>query len=163
MMTNKIFYMLCGVPGSGKTTWVNQLYKDYSTSAVIRSLSTDDIIDDIGRRYGLTYNEVFGDITYSFAEKIINKLAPTVFERADIVIWDQTNLTVKSRAKKLLMVPSNFQKIAIVFEVPEHEELHKRLNNRPGKSIPNKVLNNMIGSYIHPTKTEGFSEIRLIK
>jgi uridine kinase len=52
--------MLCGIPTSGKSTYLEKLKKvKYWESAVI--LSTDNYIEAQAKRLGMTYNEVFQD------------------------------------------------------------------------------------------------------
>jgi predicted kinase len=144
------FFMLVGLPGVGKSTWAKK-----QLNATI--ISTDDIIQDIADKYGLTYNQIFDSETYSFVNKIAWRLAKFAFERNDNVIWDQTNLTINSRANKLKMVPGHYKKICVLFGVPD--DLPERLNSRPGKVIPNDVMMNMIKSYQQPTTLEGFDDI----
>ena len=52
-----------------------------------------------------------------------------------------------------------YTKIAIVFKIPEMEELMKRLSSRPGKVIPWEVVSQMISSFEHPSLEEGFDQI----
>ena len=53
--------MLCGIPTSGKSTYVEKLKKlDYWKDAVV--LSTDNYIEKQAQRLGLTYNQVFDDV-----------------------------------------------------------------------------------------------------
>lgn len=164
------FYMTVGLPGVGKSTWTNKfkrmnhnyltfdfLNKNLPFQENLTIISTDNIIENIAKEYRLTYNDVFDDITYSFAEKMSHKLAKFAFARNDIVIWDQTNLTIKSRAKKLALVPAHYKKICVSFGVPD--DLSERLQSRPGKIIPEHVMKNMIRYYQAPTTTEGFDDI----
>lgn len=154
------FYMLCGVPGSGKSTWINYNFGTFrpfpSRDAAV--ISTDDVLEVIGSRYMMTYNEVFDNISYSFAEKLSYKLAARVFaDRVPHVVWDQTNLNVKTRKRKLEIVPAGYHKIAVAFDVPN--DLQERLESRPGKEIPAKVMQSMLKSYVTPTVEEGFDEV----
>ncbi len=155
MSHKKQFYMLCGIPGSGKSTWVDQTVGSMVAKNMV--LSTDDIIQDIADRQKLTYNDVFGDVTYAFAERMMHKLASIAFERCDVVIWDQTNLSVKTRARKLARVPLCWTKIAVFFDVPEN--LEERLASRPGKHIPKNVIEGMKRTYTKPRIEEGFDLI----
>jgi predicted kinase len=165
-----MFYMLVGIPGSGKSTWTDRFKRKYQNDLVhdgikkntpfqynLSVISTDDIIQHIANEHRLTYNQVFDNITYSFAEKMTHKLAKFAFDRNDIVIWDQTNLTVKSRAKKLALVPSHYKKTCVMFGIPE--DLAERLRSRVGKDIPDNVMMSMIKSYQYPTLEEGFDDI----
>jgi len=163
-------YMLVGLPGTGKSTWTNNFKKKYmedqskqafdTNTPFIWNLSivsTDNIIQTIANENRLTYNQVFDNLTYSFAEKITHKLARIAFEKNDIVIWDQTNLTYKSRGKKLEMVPKHYTKIAVSFGIPV--DWKERLEGRQGKAIPPDVINRMTVTYDTPVMAEGFDQI----
>jgi predicted kinase len=78
------------------------------------------------------------------------------------VVWDQTNLTPKSRKSKLAMVPDHYKKIAVVFQTPEAAEWQRRLDSRPGKSIPQNILMGMASSMQMPGPDEGFDSIEII-
>jgi predicted kinase len=146
------FYLLVGVPASGKSYWRNT----QTFNGVV--ISTDDIIERIAAEKGVTYSEAFTD-AIKLAEKEVLVLAAKAFEEGKDVIWDQTNVTVKTRKKKLDMVPRYYTKIAVFFPTPG-EELHKeRLESRKGKTIPSFVLKNMIGNLEEPTLDEGFNKV----
>lgn len=163
-------YMLVGLPGVGKSTWTDSFRRKnrdqlinnsfYNNTGFIDNLtiiSTDNIIESIADEYRLTYNQLFDDITYSFAEKMSYKIAKLSIDREDIIIWDQTNLTKKTRKRKLDMFPSEYKKVCVLFGIPD--DLDKRLMNRPGKVIPDKVIKDMIMKYEQPTTDEGFDDI----
>lgn len=153
------FYMLVGVPGTGKTTFVRNFIDAYRYDGNICVISTDDIMELISDHYGMTYNELFDNITYSFAEKMMFKIAKKAFaDKVQYIIWDQTNLKVKSRKRKLQMIPKEYQKTAIVFPIPDDHE--KRLKSRVGKDIPDDVLRGMINGFEYPTIEEGFDFVR---
>jgi hypothetical protein len=64
----------------------------------------------------------------------------------------------------LQQIPSNYKKVAIVFEIDD-DELNRRLNERSnatGKTIPPHVIKSMAQSYIPPTKSEGFDEVKFV-
>ena len=79
-------------------------------------------------------------------------------EHGHTVIWDQTSVTVVSRRKKFRMLP-DYQHIAVVFRTPEPVELAGRLASRPGKIIPEEIVQDMINRFEMPTLEEGFQEI----
>ena len=151
----KQFIMLVGPPGSGKSTWVE---KQNPINTII--LSTDSTIDMVARERGLTYNDVFQD-NMKFAEEVLKARLNIAIRSGSNIIWDQTNLTVKSRAKKLAQIPADYEKLAVAFELPR-EELYRRCAQRPEKTIPNHVLDMMIGSYQRPTIEEGFDRVQII-
>jgi gluconate kinase len=74
------------------------------------------------------------------------------------LIWDQTSTSVSSRKKKFNTLP-NYEHIAVVFPIPEPDELARRLASRPGKNIPEHVMRSMIDGFEMPTLDEGFVEI----
>jgi hypothetical protein len=74
------------------------------------------------------------------------------------IIWDQTSVTAASRKKKLVMLPEYYA-IAVVCPTPEIPELIMRLDDRPGKVIPDSVMQQMLNSWEEPTEEEGFKEI----
>lgn len=149
------FYMLIGVPASGKSTWREANAKNAEI------ISTDDIIEKIADGQNKTYDEVFKD-NIKAATSIAARRAKSAFADERDIVWDQTNLTRKSRASKLSMVPKHYKKVAIYFPTP-HPEVHKkRLAGRPGKTIPDYVLDSMAKSLEPPTKAEGFDDIVVI-
>lgn len=145
-------WMLIGVPGSGKSTYRAALPADATV------LSTDDQIEDIAADMGKTYSEVFRD-HIGQAEKDMYQRAMKAFAAGRDVIWDQTNLTAKTRAKKLIMVPDQYEKIAVYFPTPEPDELQRRLDSRKGKAIPANILMGMSSQLQRPTRDEGFDHI----
>ena len=144
--------MLIGVPGSGKSTYRASLPADATV------LSTDDQIEAIAAGLGKAYTEVFRD-HIAGAEKDMYQRAMKAFAAGEDVIWDQTNLTAKTRAKKLIMVPDEYEKIAVYFDTPEAAELQRRLDSRKGKTIPANILMGMASQLQRPTREEGFDRI----
>jgi gluconate kinase len=49
--------------------------------------------------------------------------------------------------------------VAVVFATPEPAELARRLAQRPGKIVPESVVQHMINTFELPTLEEGFVEI----
>jgi predicted kinase len=146
-------YILVGVPGSGKSTWVSD--QDWSKDCAY--VSTDIHVEAYAKEQGKTYSEVFVE----YMPMAIGLMAEEVVEAREAgkdIIWDQTSTTVKSRARKFNMLP-DYYAIAVVFKTPEHTELMRRLMSRPGKEIPDHVIYSMIGSWEEPTLEEGFKEI----
>jgi len=146
-------YQLIGVPASGKSTWVKS--QDWINDCVI--VSTDDFVERHAAEVGKTYNEVFVDFMPTAVDLMCKEVIAARKVGRDI-IWDQTSVNVKSRKKKFQMLPDYYH-IAVVFRTPEHEELMRRLHNRPGKNIPDYVVSSMIDHFEMPTEAEGFKEI----
>jgi predicted kinase len=145
--------MLVGVPGSGKSTWVG----DQSWAKNCVYLSSDKFIEDYAMSVEKTYNAVFNEYVKT-ATHLLTKHAITTNVAETDAIWDQTNLTVKSRASKLKLFPC-YKKIAVVFATPDTHELARRLASRPGKSISDAIMASMTSIFQMPTTEEGFDEI----
>ena len=146
-------YMLIGVPGSGKSTWI----KSQNWAEGVPVISSDRFIDEHAERVGKTYNEVFDEYA-PIAMKLMDNQARVCHANQVDCIWDQTNTSAKSRKAKLAIL-SNYEKIAVVFRTPEKEEHQRRLDSRPGKAIPAHVMQSMIDNLQEPTEAEGFKEI----
>ena len=146
-------YMLIGVPGAGKSTWIkNRTWADKTTV-----VSSDRFIDEEAERQGKTYNEVFSEYV-KIATKLMENHALVAQANGLDIIWDQTNTSIKSRKAKLAMLPG-YEKIAVVFKTPDAEELARRLASRPGKSIPDNVMRSMIDNLQAPSEEEGWKEV----
>jgi predicted kinase len=146
-------YVLVGVPGSGKSTWV----ANQSWAKDCAYISTDMHVELHAKSVGKTYNDVFKE----FMPKAVKLMAQDVRaanETGKDVIWDQTSTTVKSRAKKFRMLP-DYEAIAVVFPTPADDELKRRLASRKGKNIPDNVVKSMISGFEMPTVEEGFKEV----
>ena len=146
-------YVLVGVPGSGKSTWITN--QDWIQDCAV--VSTDAFVDQEAERQGKTYNEVFKDYMPT-AVKLMADQVVQAREAGRDIIWDQTSTTVASRKKKFKMLP-NYHAVAVVFPTPEPAEMERRLTSRPGKNIPWNVMQGMISSLKLPTEEEGFDEI----
>ena len=152
--------MLVGVPGSGKSTWVKSNAFDLGGYALI---SMDNNIEELGKSEGLLYGDAFNKYS-GVAARMMKEQLKVAMENRQNIVWDQTNLTVKSRTKKLKVVPDDYNKTAVVFEVdgPELERRRALREDASGKVVPPFVLQRMQASYARPTKSEGFDVIRII-
>jgi predicted kinase len=148
-------YVLVGVPGSGKSTWVAS--QEWSNTAFI---STDKFVDEYANSVGKTYSEVF----QSYMPTAMNRMTEEVIEARNAgknIVWDQTSTSRGARARKLNML-KGYEAIAVVFKTPDQEELSRRLASRPGKNIPDHVMKQMINNFSMPSKNEGFNKIMVI-
>lgn len=156
-MSKPVLYMLVGVPGSGKSTWVDRQVQTMDKYYVA---STDRLLEIYASMRGATYNDVFQE-HIGYAEKaMLTHIKDAIMYGYDI-IWDQTNTSRKSRAKKLALIPDTYEKIAVFFPTPSDVELHRRLVTRKGKTIPPGVMQNMIDCLNQPMLEEGFDEVRV--
>jgi predicted kinase len=152
--------MLCGIPTSGKSTYVEKLKKlDYWKDAVV--LSTDAYIEKEAQRMGMTYNQVFDDVIDDATRELELQLNMAKDKGRDI-IWDQTNLSIKTRKKKLAKLPSFYARGVIYFEISLEEAL-ERNKYREGKFIPESILKRMWHQFEIPTRNEDFDYVEKVK
>lgn len=150
--------MMSGIPTCGKSTYVANGI-DYSelSNEGYTYLSTDNYIQEKANKEGKTYDEIF-DYTIKEATEEMNKLLEFAIQSNMNIVWDQTNLTVKARRKKLNKIPKNYEKIAVYRNIPL-ETAMIRNQERPGKIVPPNVLKDMYKVFEPPTLDEGFDKI----
>lgn len=148
-------YILIGIPGSGKSTWIKNQH--WSNQCVIAS--TDTYVEAYARSVNKSYSEVFSEVMPTAVEQMVNDVVEAREAGKDI-IWDQTSTTIASRIKKIKML-DGYTKIAVVFKIPDQIELDRRLRSRPGKIIPKNVVDDMCDQFNKepPTLEEGFDQI----
>jgi tRNA uridine 5-carbamoylmethylation protein Kti12 len=154
-------WMLVGLPGVGKSTYINDRIRERTIKYAV--LSSDFYIEREARMQGKTYNVVFKD-TVDWAQKQFFRDVTHAIDQNENIIIDRTNLTVKSRAKILNLFSSDlcdYRKAAVVFQCSE--ALHfRRIVSRPDKIIPLQVMESMKYSFEMPTEAEGFDSITII-
>jgi predicted kinase len=150
-----ILTVLVGLPGSGKSTSILEDFDGFV-------YSTDNYIEEKAAAVGKTYSEAFHDFIGPATKSMNDQLAVAIQQRSDI-IWDQTNLAPKKRRGILKQIPGDYTKICVCRMPPRNEEEMKeiktRLANRPGKDIPEHVIENMLRSFVKPSRDEGFDMI----
>ena len=165
-MSKPICTVMVGLPGLGKSTLVESerdIYERIEMSVFV--YSTDHYIENIAKMRGLTYDDVFSETIKEATEMCNDGLDSAIADGLDI-IWDQTNLGVGKRRKIInRMKQAGYQVRGVCIIPPEAGWLDDqkvwahRLANRPGKTIPQNILTNMIESFTLPTVSEGFDMI----
>lgn len=148
---DKTMLILIGVPGSGKSTWVESSELDYWIA------STDNTISYIADEFQMTYDEAFKDL-YPFAENIFWRDITNCLSTSSYpFIVDRTNLSKKSRCRLIQMAKRAGWKVGFVFfQTPEPEIWKERLDGRKDKTIPHDVLKSMAENLKYPEADEGF-------
>ncbi len=151
---------LVGLPGVGKSTFIKNLQEKYPDSIDI--ISTDNYNQGKCDEAGITYSEGFK----SFIKEAEADMWKRLTNPQRNFVIDRTNLTVACRAKIMNFVRSNRRNFtsdpvdlifsAIIFKTPDTETWKRNLDSRPGKVIPQNVLDSMAKSYQEPSYFEGF-------
>lgn len=154
------FIMLCGLPCSGKSTFANIIQQEFkSRGGTCVIASSDNYIEFMAQQHGKTYNDVFKQYIKMGQDHVNNLVQRAAFAREqENIIWDQTNLDSSTRHNRAALIPSGYQKICVSFDEPMHVIL-ERNKNRPGKFIPENILESMQNKYTMPTIHEGFNII----
>lgn len=153
-MSNKPkLYVMIGVPGSGKSTWIQN--QQWTENCVV--VSTDSYLERFSKKTGKTYNQSFDLFMERAIKLMVKQVLRAKINKKDI-IWDQTSTTISSRIKKFNMLPE-YYKIAVVMKKLDREVLDQRLNNRVNKIIPKNVIDSMCDFFEEPSLAEGFNEI----
>ena len=139
---------------------MNELKKiPFWENAVV--LSTDDYIEKQAQRCGLTYNQIFDDVIDDATRELELELSMAK-DKGKNIIWDQTNLSVKTRKKKLSKLPSFYHRGVVCFEILLEEAL-ERNKHREGKFIPESILKRMWHQFEIPTLEEDFDYVEKVK
>ncbi len=150
----KNLYMMCGIPGSGKSTYVATNFPD--ATVISRDAIRFALLKE-GDDY-FAYEDTVLQIFYTEIQNAIDS-----DKKSDIII-DATHLTPKARATCLKEL-KNLDKVNLValsIEVPLAIALYRN-NKRTGRArVPDTVIRNMYKSYKVPTVEEGFNEVRRI-
>lgn len=156
--------VLVGLPGSGKSTFLS-FTNDPEFGGDVFVYSTDNYIDAEAKRVGLTYNDVFANHIGPATKHTDSVLDIAIAAGVD-VYWDQTNMASKKRRYILSKFPKSYHKTCRCIAPPrtpeEWAELNRRLASRPGKTIPDHIVQAMADSYVEPELDEGFDYIVIV-
>lgn len=155
-----IFIMAVGLPCSGKSTILDNVARQLAArgSSLIVT-GTDLVFDRLAAERGITYNEAFKQISFKEVGRIFKKELSEALRALKNVAVDQTNMSKKSRASKMLDVKDHY-KICLNVDAPMPVILERnKIRAQNGKFIPVGVIMNMAGNYNPVTKAEGFDTI----
>lgn len=142
--------IMVGIPGSGKSTYT----RERLDLDKLFQYSTDDLIEKEAARLGSTYDEVFPDYIGTATKLAHAGLQDAIREKRNI-LWDQTNMSAKKRRKIINTVGRDYYFVVLFARPPstdqEYAVLEKRLDSRPGKTIPQHVVFSMIDTFDDPT------------
>ena len=156
---SKRLIMMSGIPGSGKSTYANELY-EHPTANIDKLVSRDQIrfslLED-GEDYFHKEKQVY-DIFVSEIKKAL--------DNGQTVIADATHINEASRTKLLRALGMSLKDCCVeivFFKVPVWRALHRnenRINTR--FYVPEQVIRRMATQITMPTFEEGFDIIHII-
>lgn len=146
-----MIYIVAGIPGSGKSTWIKNKMnknKDFWCSRDLVRFSMLQYDDE----YFSKENEVFK----KWINNIRNNINMSVFTGGDIYI-DATHLTPKARNKVLNQLDFCGHSLTGVNFLVDVEECIRRNNLRIGRAqVPESAIRNMAASFIPISQNENY-------
>jgi len=140
--------VLVGLPGCGKTTYLEQMGANGLSSDAVRKLLVDDETDQS------IHDRVFQTIRYLLRHRI--EL------RRPVTYIDATNLTPEERSPYIGIGKSyGCQLEAVFFEVPL--EVCRERNARRRRVVPEDVMKKMAAKLVPPTASEGFDRVTAVR
>lgn len=146
--------ILVGPTLSGKSTWIRNNFPE------VNVISRDEIVMEVAKTRD--YNKAFNEVDQKLVDKVLKERMESASQSKTSTIVDMTNLGSKRRRQTLLIFPSDFEKVAVIFPILETSEYFKRnelRNISENKFIPESVIKSMINSYEVPTTEEGFDRV----
>lgn len=138
-------YVLVGVPGSGKTTWAHDHFKNEAI------FSSDDYRERL-------FNTL--ETTQEQNKKVFGSLYSDLFKRLNSgcdCVYDATNTSRKDRRRVLSNVRKEHKKVAVYFDVPV--ELARKRNQQRVRQVSDEVIDHFFKKLTPPTVEEGFDSI----
>lgn len=142
------FYMMVGVPGSGKTTYAHQI-----PNATV--LSSDDIRAEIGADGGdkKMHKQVFD---------ILHERVKEALSVGNDVVYDATNLRHTRRTEFLNEIKGLADhKVCVYFAIPLEQALSQNADR--DTPVPEEVIKRMNLELCEPRIDEGWDEIKVIR
>jgi predicted kinase len=140
--------VLVGLPGCGKTTYLEQMDANALSSDAVRKLLVDDETDQS------IHDRVFQTIRYLLRHRI--EL------RRPVTYIDATNLTPEERSPYIGIGKSYGCELeAVYFEVPL--EVCRERNTRRRRVVPQDVMEKMAAKLVPPTTSEGFDRVTAVR
>lgn len=149
--SNSKVFMMCGIPGSGKSTFVEKRLSDYKVCRISRDEIRFSLLKD-GEDYFLKEKQVFN--------KFIKAINSALARGEKNIVVDATHLTNTSRKavlRQFKYVPKEIH--AIYLDCPLDVAI-ERNSYRVGRAfVPVAAIKNMYSIFKKPTLKEGFSSI----
>ena len=139
--------VLVGVPGSGKSTYLERLGAPALSSDRIRGLLADDETDQT------IHDRVFQTVRYLLRQRLeIGR---------PVTYIDATNLTIEDRRPYLEMGRAHGCDVeAVFFDVPL--DVCRERNARRRRVVPEEALAKMAAKLTPPSVEEGFARVTVI-
>lgn len=134
--------LMCGISGSGKSTYIQNALKDFPQTVVI---SLDDIRAELSFREDQSKNK---EVVRIAEERLVQALRDEKF-----IIWDATN-TRKEFRDKLIQLALKYKVVTIITVILKKEFVIRKQNKNRKYVVPDNVISKQIKQFQLPTKSE---------
>lgn len=144
------FYILCGIPGSGKSTWAVKNQSKYNFKIFSSDEYRKNLLGNINdqSKNGLVFERLYSDIVEYLKE-------------GKNCCLDATNMTIKNRKFALDKLTNiECEKVCILFATPQ--EIALANNELRDRKVPSEVIDKMISSFEIPFTEEGFDRVEIV-
>ena len=149
-------YMMCGLPGSGKSSWARKI-RDSAEDGRAEIHSSDAL-----------RAELFGDATWHGNEKYLfstlHQNIENCLRSGRSAVYDATNLRASFRRKYLNTLEKTglqFHKVCVFVDTPYEECL--RRNAARERIVPEEVIASMAQILKRPAREEGWDKILIVR
>ncbi|WP_299459653.1 AAA family ATPase [uncultured Microscilla sp.] len=131
-------FLLCGLPGAGKDTWIDT----HATDLPVVSL------DQLRQELGVSFKDNQGKVIQAAQEK-----AKEYLRKQQSFVWNATNITRQNR-KKLIDLFSQYRGSTTIVYLPKPLSVVLKQNRERAVVIKEKVIYNFLGRLEPPTIAE---------
>lgn len=139
----KLVFILCGLPGSGKSTWRETFVNSLPSSVSKYVVSTDDIVEEFAEASKQLYAETWLQMREQLEPMLMAQMC--VATQHDVVVIDSTNLTLNKRTRIRQILGPDYKYFVVDFTGVGMPTILQRNKERAakGRNLPLEVLHSM--------------------
>lgn len=130
--------LLCGLPGTGKDTWIREHYSNYPCVS----------LDELRKQLHISPTDTQGAVVNAARE-----LAKSYLREKQPFVWNATSLTPSIREKQVGLFSDYHASVRVVYLETEWEEQLRR-NRERKEAVPESVIRDMMKNMTLPERYE---------
>lgn len=150
----KLVFILCGLPGSGKSTWRERFVTEFDSNEKPYTVSTDDVVEEWAKQLNQTYAETWLQMREQLEPMLMAQMCEAM--KHDKVVVDSTNLTAAKRNRIMDILGPDCKYFVVDFTGVGMPTILQRNKERAagGRSLPLEVLHAMDILMEQPSPTQ---------